>query len=260
MTSPRDTNRRLLLLLWAPLAVIVAGWIVHFARLAEGGEIGTLFSSVLLVPAVVGLMLYVRRKKEKQLAVALLAPTPAAFRELAFGNGGTIPYGLQMATANVATVTALYGDVEEADRSLRSISWDGCPPMVDAQRSVARAVIAYARGDYGGGRSHAIRAAMEADVPEGFPGASTSALAVRMHEALGRALSGTMNDESRRVLELAREKLPLLGKVLAAWGLAAIAKREENEAHLAEQVTFLRAHAPHFAPVFASLEGDETAL
>jgi hypothetical protein len=162
-----------------------------------------------------------------------------------------------MATANVATVTALYGEVDEADRSLRAISWDGCPPLVEAQRSAARAVIAYVRGDYGGGRSHAIRAAMEADTPEGFPGAATSALAVRMHEALGRALSGTTNDESLRVLELAREKLPPLGKVLAAWGLAAIAKREEEAAHLAEQIAFLRAHAPHFAPVFASLEGDE---
>ena len=61
----------------------------------------------------------------------------------------------------------------------------------------------------------------------------------------------TMAAANRATLELrnALAKLPLAGKILAAWGLAEIAKRAGDEAGRREMRAFIEKHAPHLKAV-----------
>jgi len=211
---------------------------------------------VAVVGVVFGFVLYQRAATKRNVATALRSPDPNAFCDLANRNVGAVPHGAQLAAANVARINALYGRFDEAESALLSVSWDDCPPIILAQRSVARAVLAYARGDLGAGRTHAVRAMEESDVPGIAPGSTKSAMAFRMHRNVGLALEGRGTDTTEQELDEARRELPVLGQILAAWGLAALAKTHGNAAKLREMRAFLEATAPHFKPIYRSLDGE----
>jgi hypothetical protein len=260
MSSPGDRNRRYLLTLWAPVLLVGIALAIVVPRSLRSGKPEDAVP-VAAVGVAFGIVLYQRTATKRNVATALLSPEPKAFCDLANRNVGAVPHGVQLAAANVARINALYGRFDEAESALSSVSWDDCPPILLAQRSVARAVLAYARGDLGEGRTHSVRAIEEAEAPELAPGATKSAMAFRMHRNLGLALEGRANDTTEDELEVAHRDLPLLGQILAAWGLAALAKTHGRTARLRELRAFLEATAPHFKPIYRSLDGiqDEAA-
>lgn len=254
MSSPRDRNERLLLTLWGPVIAATALGIVAFAMQApskDGNEIYLV--GPLGVAVAFGFVFVTRTLLKRKVAAALRSPTPEAFRSVAYSNRAG-PYGIQLSAANVANVCALYGRVDEAEAALASVSWDECPPIVLANRSAARALMAYARGELGEGRVHAIRATEEGEVPSAAPGGKTSAIAFRTHVDLGRALEGRATAATVKDLEEARATLPLLGQIVAEWALGAAARDRGDEARLAIARAFVVEHAPYFAPVLQSLD------
>lgn len=254
MSSPKEQNERYLLKLWLPVLAFVALVVVNIPNM-NASSVGPLALVGAAVAGSVGFVVYRRRKVQAQVAAALKEPTVVAFRALVFAHVSP-HYGLHMAHASLATVHALYGDVEEAERSLGAVSWDDCPPIVLAQRFTARAVISYVRGDYGQGRSYAIHAAEEGEAPSAAPGAKTSAIAFRTHVDLGRALEGRATETTVRDLEEAKTTLPILGRILAEWGLGAAAKSRGDHERLATARAYMVANAPHFTPITRSLQDD----
>jgi hypothetical protein len=153
-----------------------------------------------------------------------------------------------------ATINAFYGRFQEAEEALAAVSWQGVPAFIEAQEHVARATIAYARGSLSGGLDHAISAAQLASVDSRFPGAQRSELALRTSRNLGLALSGRATESTEEELRVAFRRLPLLGQINAAWGLAVIAGRKGDTAQQQEMRAFIETRAPHFAPVLRSID------
>lgn len=175
----------------------------------------------------------------------LQAPDPTPFLRSFAKSLRRLPNGNHFAAANAATILALYGRTEEAERELEAVQWEDVPPLIQAQASAARAVIAYVNGAITEGLDHAVAATQQGAVDSSAPGASTAELAFRTYRNLGLALAGRTMDATAEELRTALAKLPLVGQILAAWGLAAIARAEGNDAELAAMRSFLAQHAPH---------------
>jgi hypothetical protein len=203
------------------------------------------------------MVFFVRWRTKRRLERMYQSPDPAqhirwmesAIRKSRYLN----PHGSHAIAGNSATVLALYGRFDEAERALDSVSWDDVPPLIVAQALAARAVIAYARGDVTDGLDHAAAATINSAVDSAMPGAHTSELAFRTYRNLGLALAGRATDTTREELTTALTKLPPLGQILAAWGLAAIAKQHGDAEQLASMRSLIATRAPHFAPVLASI-------
>jgi hypothetical protein len=149
----------------------------------------------------------------------------------------------------------LYGRFDDAEDSLRSVSWSDVPPFIQAQESAARAAIAYARGAYEDGLGYAVTATQQGMIETRAPGVAMSELAFRTYRNLGLALAGRATSTTADELRTAMTRLPVLGQILAAWGLAMIAKSSGAGDELRAMQEFIERHAPHLAPVRASISG-----
>lgn len=240
MGAPQE-NRAYALRLW--FAVVPFGAFVAYIlidALLDPARRGIALVAIVVGAVVIALM---RRGAHGRLEKILLAEDPRPLLQ-SFEPAGT---------ANAALILALFGAPDEGEQKLDAASWDGAPPIVRAQESAARAVIAYVRGEFEEGLDHAVAAAQLGEIDGKFPGGERSELALRTFRNLGLALSGRATATTAEELRAAHAKLPLVGQLLAAWGLAAIAKRESEVAELATMRTFIEKRAPHFAPVLASI-------
>jgi hypothetical protein len=253
MPDSSNDNRRFLTRLWMPvIAVCVILAVLVIAALTSG-------DNARVVPVIVAIVVTavmipgMRWWQKRRFARMFRSPDPNPFLQSFAASARRVPNGSQIAAANACTVLALYGRFREADDALRSVSWAETPPIVNAQASAARAVLAYAQGVIADGLDHAVAAMQEASVDGAFPGAAQSELAFRMYRNLGLALSGRETEKTAEELRQAKARLPLLGQILAAWGLAAIARRSGDTAVLNEMRAFIEQRAPYFAPVLESL-------
>ncbi len=85
------------------------------------------------------------------------------------------------------------------------------------------------------------------------PGARTSEIAFRTYRNLGLALSGRATQTTAQELSVAFTSLPLVGQILAAWGLALIARDHGDVAQLEFMQNFIRKHGPYLRPVLESI-------
>lgn len=245
-------NRTYLIRLWIP-ALLGIGFVgfLTIAALTSGEP------ARMLAPAfgiVVAALLFgtQRWRIKRRFTRGLRSEDPTAFLRWFASTTRRVPHGAYFTAAQSATIFALYGRFDDAEKSLASVSWDGVPPLIEAQASAARAILAYARGEISDGLDHAVAATLQGSVESTFPGAATSELAFRTIRNVGLALAGRATATTEQELRTAFTTLPLLGRINAAWGLAAIAKKEgANEEH-ASMIAFIRQNAPHFGPVLAA--------
>jgi len=254
MSSPHSDNRRHLLRLWAPallLCGVVGALIVAALASGDSARARTTVFAVLLV----GLFLFGSRAFQKRrFARALQSPDPTALLRSIAGPVRRVPHGTLLAAANSATILALYGRFDEAQHELEAVSWRDIPPLIRAHHTLASAAIAYSSGRVTEGLAHAVAAVQEATLDSQFPGAGTSALAFRTYRNLGLALSGRATESTAEELNTAFRQLPLLGQITAAWGLAVIARHQHAAPQQQAMRAFIQARAPHFAPVFRSID------
>lgn len=249
MSTPHSENRRYLLRLWIPAlagSALVATLVLAGLRSRDVYRILPVLVAVLLAVIVI---FAARWRQKRRIILMLRSSDPDRFLRSFAATLRRMPHGPMLAAANSATVLALYGRHSDAEAALAAVSWTGLPPLIHAQESAARAVIAYARGAVSEGIDQAVVASQRSSIDNAAPGARTSELAYRTYRNLGLALAGRATETTADELRVAFAELPLLGKLLAAWGLAALAKRTGDESRLAELQDFIRANAPHFAPV-----------
>jgi len=255
MATSRPKNRSYLLRLWIR-AVLLCSFVAVLVILAlTSGDPGRAIPVAASIGVAAVMLVMVRRHQKARIARMLQAADPNASLQSFATSVRRIPHGSLFAASNSATILALYGRVTDAEHALQSVSWDGLPPVVDAQRSAACAVIAYARGAINEGLDHAVTAAQLASLDMSVPGARTSEVAFRTYRNLGLALSGRATDTTAQELRVALAKLPLVGQLLAAWGLAIIAKGNGNMSELRAMQALIKKQAPFFAPVIESTAG-----
>jgi len=253
MSTSRAGNRRYLFQVWLPAIAVCA--VVGTALIAalSSGERDRIIPAAGAIAFAVVVAAAIFWYQKNRMARMLQTADPVPFLRSFAASMSRIEHGALYAAAHCATILALYGRFDEAERALQSLLWRGVPPLVQAQCSAAHAVIAYARGSLTEGLDYAVDASEKASVDAAFPGAETSALALRTHRNLGLALSGRATDTTADELRAALARLPLLGQILAAWGLTMVAKRSGDVTKFQEMRAFIERQAPHFTPVLASI-------
>jgi hypothetical protein len=254
MLIPGTDDRGNLVRHWVPLLFLGGGIGVGIGIVLAWGDLRR------IVPIVAGYLgagiwlLWALSLEKRRMARLFHASTPEPlFRSLA-RSVDRIAYGPQCTAAGTAAILALYGRVDEATRQLEeSVSWRGAPPVIQAQKSVARALIAYVRGSVEEGLGHAATAVRHAAVDRDTRENRTATLALRTYENLGVALAGRATNATRDELRKAFARLPLLGRILAAWGLATSAQASGDATELRTMQQFLERNAPHLAPILASV-------
>jgi hypothetical protein len=250
--SPPD-NRRYLLRLWVPVIIGVAVLALLLVPALTSGDVERNVPAIVGIVSAAAILIGSRWWSKRRLGRMLHAADPRPFLRSFAAAAKRIPHGSLLASANAATVLALYGHVGEAEQTLNAVSWQSVPPLVHAQESAARAVLAYVGGSVDEGLDYAVAATQQASVNSAFPGAQTSELAFRTYRNLGMALSGRATGTTAEELRTALARLPLLGQVLAAWGLALIARNNGQDAELQAMRSFVATRAPHLEPVLASI-------
>jgi hypothetical protein len=204
------------------------------------------------------MLVVLRRAQTRKIAKMLQLPQPDGMLDALAASVRKLPNGDVFMAANSATILAFYGRFEDAERVLSTVSRAAVPPIVQSQESAARAAIAFARGDVSEGLDHSIAARAEAEMDVTVPGSATSTMALRTYRNLGMALAGRDSDATADELREAFTKLPLVGQIIAAWGLAVIHRRKGDvDQHLA-MVRFVETRAPHFRPVLDSMRNRST--
>lgn len=252
MSSAQSDNRRFILRLWLPVVFGAGLLAIMMLAALTAGDLRRTLPVILGVAVAVMLVVRGRSGQKRRVERMLQEPDPAPFLRSFEASTRRMPHGVHLAAANSATILALYGRVEDAERSLKSVSWQTVPPFIQAQGSAARAAIAYARGAALEGLDHAATATQQASLNSAVPGARASELAFRTYRNLGLALSGRATNTTIQELNDARARLPLVGQVLAVWGLAAIAKNTNDTAQLQAMQQFIVANGPHLTAVVES--------
>lgn len=249
----KRNNRQYVLRLWIP-ALLLCGFVgtLIIAALTSGDRarsvpvlIGVPFAVVLIV----GIRWWQKRRIGRMFQAADPGPALRSFE----ASLRRMPHGAQFAAAHSGTILALYGRVEEAERAVDSVSWRDVPPLIQAQESVARATIAYVQSSIAEGLDHAVAGLQLASLDLAVPGAQTSELAFRTYRNLGLALSGRATATTAEELRTARTQLPLMGQILAAWGLAVIARNDGDLTELRAMQQFIQQRGPHLTPVLQSI-------
>jgi hypothetical protein len=253
MATPQTENRTSLLL-WIPaLGLSVAMGGLLSAALSSGETSRAL-------PAAFGLFMAAlvfssaRWLQKRRFARALRSADPSSFLRSFAHSLRRIPHGSLLAAAQSASILPLYGRFEEAEQALAAVSDRDAPPLIQAQLRVARAILAYARGEVTEGLDHAVVATQLASVSSRFPGAQGGEMAFRTCRNLGLVLLGRGTEATEQELRTALERLPLLSQIEAAWGLAILAKRHGDLSQLQAMRAFVESRAPHLTPVLQSID------
>lgn len=260
VAEPSARNRWFLLGLWLP-AILLGGLLLLMAAAAwRSGGLRYLLMVLVFLGALAVALFGVRRGQASRFARLLKQPDPLPVVHFTKAQLSRLPqHGQYLAAANAAEILALYGRADEARHELESVAWIGTPPLIGAHRCSAVALIAYVSGDVAAGIESATTALDMAQVSPAVPGSARGVLAFRTLHNLGLALSGQEDEGAADDLQAARQRLPLLGRILATWALAAVAKRRGELAHLAACRDSLQESAPFFRPVFRSIDAGEHA-
>ena len=253
MVDEKTANQKFLMKLWLPGIVVALIIVASVLGGVTRGDTSPLVFTLEGVILAVVLHFGIKHFQGRRFAKLLRQDSPGKLSEYFARILRRAPHGRHYAAAQSAVVTALYGDVASADEHLASVDWKGLPPMVRAQETLAQAIIMYSKGEYLPGENLSRLAQSQAEIPKGNPGAKTAELAFLNHINLGMILAGSDTPDSRDVLRTAFEKLPLLGKILAAWGLAVAANRAGDSAGFKRMTDFVAENAPHFRTVLDSI-------
>ena len=253
MTVPGKANFRYIARLWLPALLFGVFLIIILGAALTSGDPSRYIPAIFGIVAAAVMLISIRGIQRRKITRMLQSPDPKPMLESFRSSMRRIPNGALFGAANSATIFAFYGRFEEAEDSLNSVTWEGVPPFVHAQRSVARAAIAYAKDHVAEGMDNSIAAITEASIAAAVPGSKTSDLAFRTYRNLGLALSGGDSDTTSRELLDAFGKLPLIGKIVAAWALAVISRRNGDVKQFEMMRTFVHARAPHFRPILQSI-------
>jgi hypothetical protein len=166
-----------------------------------------------------------------------------AFYDEAIGN---VPDSHYFITGSKGVIAALYGEFDLAGQAYNMHVWSKGSAAVQAQGEQIRILIDYLHTkNYYAGHQRAIRSQQTSTVSKLLPGAQIGNSALSSQVLIGEILQGNATDEVMTTLQADYRKLPLLGKLIAAWGLAKghtlRGEIDKAQAYLA----FIEKSAPH---------------
>ena len=241
-----DRNTRYLAARWA---VAIVSMIIVALMFSSSLREGRVWSVVLPLIVVMLLLIVIRsRTGERKIRSLLQSRTPddlvQHYRRTI--RTGVIRDGDAMLAHACALAYMLYGYYPAARSELGRIDWERRDPLIRAAGRSAEALLYYFfTRDYERGVEVAREARDLARIPGVFPGSRTSAAAFDTIVEIGEILCERYGDQTIASLERSMAKLPVTGKLLAAWGLAVAYHRNGDDAKRQTMQKFLHEAAPH---------------
>jgi hypothetical protein len=238
-------NARYLAILWVVVGAIFAFVASLYARSVVDGDYVMVAAGVVGVGILVVALGCRARRRLRQL-LQCETPVPLVqFYERTMGST-LIPNGDALLSHSSALAYTLYADYPAARAALARVAWNERPPLVRALRRSVEALLCYFdTQEYARGLDLAESAKELAAIPALFPGARTAAAAHESYGEIGQVLCGKSTEATVASLERKMASLPLIGRLLVAWGLAIAYSQRGNTAKAEDMLAFVRKYAPH---------------
>jgi hypothetical protein len=157
-----------------------------------------------------------------------------------------VPHADALRAYSCAVTAACYGEFDRAEALMESVDWRGRGGVYEAMPLYVEALLLYWRDRaYQRGLAVALNARTLGDVARGLPGFGSSRLAYDLLVGIGDVLSGSGDADTLEALTLARQKLPLMSRLLAMWALAVARSRSGDTAEAEALLGQVRAVAPY---------------
>ncbi|WP_058303116.1 hypothetical protein [Gorillibacterium timonense] len=235
-------NNKFLAKLWIPIVLLII-----FASIGLVREISEAWTYV-LIPVIVLLFFYVIRVRVKnRVKAALQHQTPDKLIEtIASPLRGSVRKELQepFYVYNTALSYVFYGELDKAASVMNTIEWETKEPMFQALNDSIRSQIQYFTNDIHSGLANARRAKALA-ATSSFPGAKKSAEVYEAYVEVGEIVGWNRNDDLIRSLEQKYQKMPLLPKLIIAWGLMNGYHQRNETKKCEDMLEFCKSSAPH---------------
>jgi len=215
------------------LVVTLASVTFLGSLLLEMGRKGDWITIAFIVSAIsVGLVLGRRRHRNAR-KQPLPESSGALIRQLERElSSGFIPYREHLVAPNKAIIHALYGEFDQAEAALETVSWQDVPDAIDAARFHARAVVSYLRGGAPQqGLNHARRAQRLSGEPPAFALQRTRTLRVQaFYVAWGEALTCQHTSTTSSAIEALLTDMSPVIRALAQAALADVREAQGDSA------------------------------
>jgi hypothetical protein len=174
------------------------------------------------------------------------SPKPLiAYYAKTFGRRST-PFNIALLAFSKALGYTLYGLFDSARAEVEKIDWEQKPPIWQALKVYLQALWAYLeKHDFQQGTILAKEARRLAEVSSSFPGAKRSLSSYDAIVEIGELLSGNTDPTIVTRLRKRLRRLPILVKVLIAWGLEGFYDRSGDVKQAQEMRDLLTKLAPH---------------
>jgi hypothetical protein len=246
----KKQNTAFLLRLWIPaIIVLIISVFVMSAVLRMSGYLPVILA-ITIMGVIVG---WVYFKTFSQIARLLKATTSQPLINYYDKKlGRTLNPNKDVILAfSKSLIYTLYGDFDDSKVEVNKINWEQKPPLVKAQRLFLQALWAYLEThDFQQGSNLAQEARQLTEVSSSFPGASRALGAYDMVVEVGELLSGNSKPSTVAKLEERLQRLPVLMKVIAAWGLEGF----YNQSGQSEQARKMRELLINLAPYCKGLK------
>ncbi|WP_017811963.1 hypothetical protein [Paenibacillus shenyangensis] len=249
-------NNKYLLKLWVPIVLLITFGSMSLLL----GMVKDPF--ILIGPFMLIVVLFIIKfRMGKKLINALQKDTPEPFIRAMIAPAKRISQK-DIREASLAYNTALayviYGQYEEAVQIMDNINWGTKEPIYQALPHNIRSLIHYFSGEITAGLASARKARALASVSV-FPGAKKSMETYDTYVEIGQILSGINIDEHINNIQIKYEKLPLLPKLIASWGLLNGYAQQHDMNKSRIMLEYCQSIAPHCKPLHLTQESSPPA-
>lgn len=245
MTTP-DRSTKQIWLLWGTVGVLsIISLMSLVASVGRGNHL-----IVVVVLAVITGLLGILKWQQRTQARLLQQPSLDAVLQHYKRAMTRVPQSEPMLAYASALAAVYYGDFDRAEQIMGSVKWEGRGRIYEAWPLYVEALVLFWREKaYQRGLAVARRAQTFAEVGGAWPGAATSRLAYGILVAVGEVLAAEGVPRTIETLENGRRRLPLMGKLLATWGLAAHHASGGAHEKASRALTWVRTVAPYCTPL-----------
>lgn len=239
------SNTAILVGVWILILAFAGFFFFGVSHQIVKGDFSGFFAIVFAVAMMFGIRWWTADKVRRLLQADSAATFIAYYRRALLGRV-MIPNGEAMYAHSAAVVHLIYGDFPAARACLHSVNWAGRMPLIEGMGLSGEALLCYFdTRDYEKGLEFAQAAQKLAQTAEVLPGAKTSAAAFASYVEIGEILCRRATPETLASLRERSKRLPLMGKILVAWGLAIGYRDAGNPAQFEVMRNYLRLTAPH---------------
>ncbi|MBO8173375.1 MAG: hypothetical protein H0Z33_16025 [Bacillaceae bacterium] len=242
-----NKNNKYLLKLWIPSLIII---IVAFISLANNtNQNPTVLITVLFV---IGLVIYMRFKAKNKINQSLKKESPESLIKTLNGSIKLSMGDIKafMTAYHSALSYLLYGQFQQALAEMNKINWEEQEPLFQSFNLNIQSLNHYLNTkDYQEGLRLARKAKASASVSSVYPGQQKSAQTYQAYVDVGLILTNQASEEQIKNVQQVFNKLPVIPKLIIAWGLAVYYKNHNQMDKASEMINFCQQSAPYCRPL-----------